>query len=196
MMGSFIAPLVLADRGPCCIREVPGSCSLCPAQRPTQKRRHRVHMTAARSNGSDDSGESVGDGSLDAMRARLEGLFGSVEETEVATTGDFNGVVLRKIMKDRFTVEYDMHPVVRNDRVFIHILWRYYEQVSFPLEEEEWAEHCEAVANLLKKWNAVDWFCDYVTTCKKRPVVGISLHVPIPGIVRGHPLFPTSERFE
>lgn len=193
MAVGFVAPALFGRQGPGALRCVSETLGLRFGQPPAARRRHRPVMTAAKSS---NSGESIGDDSVDAMRARLEGLFGDVAEAQEVGTGEFDGNALRQVMRDRFTVEYDMHPVVRNDRVFIHILWRYYEQVSFPLEEEEWAEHCEAVADLLKKWGAVDWFCDYITSCKKRPVVGISLHVPIPDIARGHPLFPTSERFE
>jgi hypothetical protein len=138
-----------------------------------------------------DDGESV-----DAMRARLEGLFGASEAADEHRSGNFDGKELRRVLRERFTVEYDVQPVVRNDRVYVHVLWRYFEQVSFYMEEPEWAEHTEAVADLLKKWGAVDYFCDYIATIKKRPVVGISLNVPIPGVVRGSPLFPSSDAFD
>lgn len=48
------------------------------------------------------------------------------------------------------------------------IMWRYFEQQSFYMEEEEFANHCQAVAELLRGWKAVDYFCDYVSSCKKR----------------------------
>lgn len=151
------------------------------------RRRPRLRMAAD----SDVDGES-----MDAMRARLEGLFGGSDTAEEARSGKFDGSELRRVLKERFTVEYDVQPVVRNDRVYIHVLWRYFEQVSFYMKEEQWAEHTEAVADLLKKWDAVDYFCDYIASIKKRPVVGISLNVPIPGVVRGSPLFPSSGAFD
>jgi hypothetical protein len=132
---------------------------------------------------------------MQAMCARLEGLFGREEVAEERRSGVFDGKELRRVLKERFTVEYDVQPVVRNDRVYIHVLWRYFEQVSFYMDEAQWAEHTEAVADLLKKWGAVDHFCDYIAAIKKRPVVGISVNVPIPGVVRGSPLFPSSGAF-
>lgn len=47
-------------------------------------------------------------------------------------------------------------------------MWRYFEQQSFYMDEEEFAGHCEAVAILLREWGAVDYFCDYIATIKKR----------------------------
>lgn len=47
-------------------------------------------------------------------------------------------------------------------------MWRYFEQQSFYMEEDEFASHCEAVAQLLQQWDAVDYFCDYISSIKKR----------------------------
>lgn len=47
-------------------------------------------------------------------------------------------------------------------------MWKYFEQQSFYLEEDEFASHCQAVAELLRQWNAVEYFQDYITSTKKR----------------------------
>lgn len=47
-------------------------------------------------------------------------------------------------------------------------MWRYFEQQSFYMDEDEFASHCEAVAILLNRWNVVDYFCDYIASIKKR----------------------------
>jgi Domain of unknown function (DUF3067) len=104
------------------------------------------------------------------MRSRLEGLFGGRrDDSSRGNDGrPFDGAQLRRLIKDRFTVEYDVQPVVRHGRVYLHIMWRYYEQLSFYMDEEQWTEHMEAVADLLKKWGAVDYFRKYIQTVKKR----------------------------
>lgn len=107
--------------------------------------------------------------STDAMRSRLEGLIGhSQGGSESHREKDFNGKALRRVMKERFTVEYDIQPTVRGKFVYLHIMWRYFEQLSFYMDEQQWDEHMEAVADLLKKWGAVDYFCDYINKVKKR----------------------------
>jgi Domain of unknown function (DUF3067) len=111
----------------------------------------------------------AGDDSVDAMRSRLEGLFGGGDDGDRGQDGrPFDGAQLRKLIKDRFTVEYDVQPVVRHGRVYLHIMWRYFEQLSFYMDEEQWSQHMEAVADLLKKWEAVDYFQDYIQSVKKR----------------------------
>lgn len=140
----------------------------------TPARRARPEMSAAGGSG-DNETMSDKNNEIEAMRARLAGLFSGDEAAEEVRSGFFDGAELRRVLRERFTVEYDVQPVVRNDRVYIHILWRYFEQVSFYMEEDEWAQHTEAVADLLKKWGAVDYFCDYISSVKKRPVVGICM---------------------
>lgn len=187
--GAFLcsAPEAVLGRAKCTVRGRGG----------TPARRVRTDMSAGGGEGEGDRGTAPkGDREMEAMRARLAGLFGGSEAAEEVRSGTFDGAELRRVLRERFTVEYDVQPVVRNDRVYIHVLWRYFEQASFYMEEEQWAEHTEAVADLLKKWNAVDYFCDYISSIKKRPVVGISVNVPIPGIVKGSPLFPSSGAFD
>lgn len=36
------------------------------------------------------------------------------------------------------------------------------------MNEEEYASHCEAIAILLKRWDVVDYFLDYISNIKKR----------------------------
>lgn len=106
---------------------------------------------------------------LDGMRARLEGLFGTVdEEVGYGQSGDFDGAALRQAIFDRWGVQYDVQPQKRHGRVYIQVMWRYFEQQSFYMDEDEFASHCEAVAILLTRWNAVNYFLDYITTIKKR----------------------------
>lgn len=117
------------------------------------------------------------------MRARLAGLFGteSMAKTRDRTV-TFDGAALRESIESKWGVQYDVQPQKRHGRVYLQIMWRYFEQQSFYLEEDDFAAHCEAVAQLLNRWNAVDYFLDWISNVKKRPVVGICLNIPIPEI--------------
>ncbi|KAI0562692.1 hypothetical protein FGB62_55g038 [Gracilaria domingensis] len=120
---------------------------------------------------------------IDQMRSRLEGLFGA-DEQQLGWDGNqtFDGEALRAVVRQRWGVEYDVQPQKRGERVYVQIMWRYFEQQSFYMDEYDFACHCEAVAQLLRKWGAVDYFCDYIASTKKRPVVGITINIPIPGV--------------
>mmetsp|Transcript_23319 Transcript_23319/g.92826 ORF Transcript_23319/g.92826 Transcript_23319/m.92826 type:complete len:84 (+) Transcript_23319:375-626(+) len=56
---------------------------------------------------------------------------------------------------------------------------RYFEQQSFPLEEEDYLCHLEAISQYLKKWNSVEYFIKYVRETREKPRVGKALAVPI-----------------
>lgn len=106
---------------------------------------------------------------IEGVRARLEGLFGVENNDSFYVTSDkFDGSALRQAILDRWGVQYDVQPQKRHGRVYLQIMWRYFGQQSFYMDEEEFASHCEAVAILLKRWKAVDYFLDYITTIKKR----------------------------
>lgn len=47
-------------------------------------------------------------------------------------------------------------------------MWRYFEQQSFYMDEDEFSSHCEAMSILLKRWDAVDYFLDYISNIKKK----------------------------
>jgi hypothetical protein len=52
---------------------------------------------------------SASDDSMDAMRSRLEGLFGVTSgDDDLGRSLKFNGKALRKAIKDRFTVEVSL----------------------------------------------------------------------------------------
>lgn len=56
---------------------------------------------------------------------------------------------------------------------------RYLEQQSFPLTEEEYLNHLEAVTRYLKEWGHVEFFIQYVRTTKDKPRVAKAVAVPI-----------------
>lgn len=42
--------------------------------------------------------------------------------------------------------------------------------------------HMEAIAGMVKEWGAVDYVVGFIRGTKKKPVVGITVNIPIPGI--------------
>lgn len=45
------------------------------------------------------------------------------------------------------------------------------------MDEAQFASHCEAVAQLLRQWGAVEYFCDYIASTKKRREFCHQLHI-------------------
>lgn len=103
------------------------------------------------------------------MRARLAGLFG-IMSASLTRDRDavFDGAQLREAIQNKWGVQFDIQPTKRDGRVYLQIMWRYFGQQSFYLGEDDFAAHCEAVAQLLNTWDRVDYFLDWVANVKKR----------------------------
>lgn len=63
--------------------------------------------------------------SVERMRSRLEGLFGSEEEkNETQVSEQFNGIALRTAIRERWGVQYDVQPQKRHGRVYVQVSCR------------------------------------------------------------------------
>eukprot|EP00611_Tribonema_gayanum_P013102 TRINITY_DN2387_c0_g1_i2.p1 TRINITY_DN2387_c0_g1~~TRINITY_DN2387_c0_g1_i2.p1 ORF type:complete len:155 (-),score=19.37 TRINITY_DN2387_c0_g1_i2:393-857(-) len=51
--------------------------------------------------------------------------------------------------------------------LYLNVMWKYLGQQSFHLNEREYLEHLEAIAQLLHKWDRVDHVIDLIKTCRK-----------------------------
>ena len=68
--------------------------------------------------------------------------------------------------------------------LYMHaVMWRYFGQKTFPMDEREYLEHLEAIGRYITSINKVDEFKDFVAQSRKRPnayfgyAVGIPLNV-------------------
>lgn len=76
--------------------------------------------------------------------ARLNRLLAPVQP--------ITGEELRQLVLDKWGVSYDVRLQKRGSRIYLHIMWRYLEQKSFPLSEEEYEAQLQAVADYLNLW--------------------------------------------
>lgn len=82
---------------------------------------HVLRACAAR----DETSKEERDSKMEKMRLRLEGLFGSSEEdVNDGLAEDFDGAALRRIIKDRYGVQYDVQPQKRHGRVYVQVSLR------------------------------------------------------------------------
>ena len=64
-------------------------------------------------------------------------------------------------------------------RIFCQVMWKYLEQASFPLSEQEYFEHLNAIANYLTEWGSVDQVITYVESTHERPRLGKAVSIPL-----------------
>ncbi|MEO1184554.1 MAG: DUF3067 family protein, partial [Cyanobacteria bacterium J06636_27] len=59
------------------------------------------------------------------------------------------GQELRQILIDKWGRSYDVQLRRAQGKLFLQVMWKYLEQASFPLSENEYLEHLDTVANYL-----------------------------------------------
>lgn len=66
-------------------------------------------------------GNNNDDAAMQRMRDRLEGLFGGQRKEEDNASQQFDGAMLRQVVKDRWGVQYDLQPQKRHGRVYVQV---------------------------------------------------------------------------
>jgi len=89
------------------------------------------------------------------------------------------GQELRQILLDKWGRSYDIQVRRTQGKFFVQVMWKYLEQLSFPLSEAEYVAHLDRVAEYLAGWGAIEQFRSYVQKTRERPRQGKAVSVPI-----------------
>ncbi|CAM9193274.1 unnamed protein product, partial [Choristocarpus tenellus] len=97
---------------------------------------------------------------------------------------DFTGYDLYDLIVEKWGVPYD---VQINKTVFAgkpvlcyNVMWKYLGQRSFNMRKQDYLEHLEALAQLLKKWDRLDHFKQMLKESKKKPDAYFGYAVALP----------------
>ncbi len=90
-----------------------------------------------------------------------------------------NGADLRQLIIEKWTYSYDVQLRKLTNRVYLQVMWRYLEQASFPLSEEEYLDHLEAIATHLNAMGGVQQVIDFIATTKEKPRLGKAISIPL-----------------
>ncbi|CAM9616083.1 unnamed protein product [Scytosiphon promiscuus] len=128
-----------------------------------------------------DETEGTQDVDMDAFR---KSLIRQSRSDSMKKKQDFTGYDMYDLIVDKYDVPYD---VQINKTVWLgkpvlcfNIMWKHLGQSSFPLSEQEYLEHLQALAELLMEWDRVDMFKKSLAEAKKRPQSYFGYAVPIP----------------
>ncbi len=87
------------------------------------------------------------------------------------------GEELRSLITEKWTFSYDVQLRRTAGRLFLQVMWKYQEQVSFPLSEAEYVAHLDQVAAYLTAWNVVDQVRGFVGKTKEKPRLGKAVNI-------------------
>ncbi|KAL6911214.1 hypothetical protein ACP4OV_000019 [Aristida adscensionis] len=133
------------------------------------------------SSGDDDEQEERGkkdEGSsgsgLSRDREDLERLVGPDD-------AKFNGLDLANLIRKKYGRSYDVTLIKKEfmgrNLLAMNVMWKYREQRSFPLSEEEYLLRLDDVANTLKCWGAVAHVRNTLEKLKERPRIGKAVSI-------------------
>lgn len=125
-----------------------------------------------------DDNELQGTSSSSSSRRNREDL-----ERLVGVPDDdgFSGLDLATLIRKRYGRSYDVTLIRKEfmgrNLLAMNVMWKYREQRSFPLTEEEYLLRLDDVANTLRSWGAVAHVRNSLETTKDRPRIGKAVSI-------------------
>lgn len=93
----------------------------------------------------------------------------------------FSGVDLATLIRKKYGRSYDVQLIKKEfmgrNLLAMNVMWKYMEQRSFPLTEEEYILRLDDVANNLKCWGAVSHIRNSLEKLKERPRIGKAVSI-------------------
>lgn len=125
--------------------------------------------------GQKESSQSENQGTnSDILRENLERIVGTDDST-------FSGLDLATLIRNKYGRSYDVQLIKKEfmgrNLLALNVMWKYMEQRSFPLTEEEYLLRLDDVANTLKCWGAVSHIRNSLAKLKERPRIGKAVSI-------------------
>ena len=89
------------------------------------------------------------------------------------------GIELYELLYSKWNKSYDIQLKKVKEQIFCQIMWKYLEQASFPMTEQEYFKHLDAVANYITTWNSEQEIIAYLQATKERPRLGKPVSIPL-----------------
>jgi len=89
------------------------------------------------------------------------------------------GRELHQLILEKWGRSYDLKLRRLQGKIFVQVMWKYLEQVSFPLSPEEYAAHLEEIAEYLWALGGTETVRSYILNTRERPRLGKAVSIPI-----------------
>ncbi len=89
------------------------------------------------------------------------------------------GEDLHELIVAKWGYSFDVQFRRLQDKIFLQIMWRYLEQASFPLTDEEYHAHLHEVATYLVGWGQADYIRQVIAATRDRPRLGKAVSIPL-----------------
>jgi hypothetical protein len=86
---------------------------------------------------------------------------------------------LLTLLRTRWQATYDLQLVQRRGRLYLHVMWGYLEQQSFPLTPQAFEEHLEELVGSLNGLGVAAQVRHWLQTTTDKPRLGKALSLPL-----------------
>ena len=103
----------------------------------------------------------------------------TLKEITLWNGSTMTGNDLRQILLDKWGRSYDIQLRRTQGKIFFLVMWKYLEQVSFPLTEAEYMAHLNEVASHLQAWGSFEQVQGSIHQTRERPRLGKAISIPL-----------------
>jgi hypothetical protein len=89
------------------------------------------------------------------------------------------GLELRSLIVAKWDYSYDVQIRQVGGTIYVQIMWRYLEQASFPMSEDEYMAHLDTIGAYFAAWGADSQIREFVAATKEKPRLGKAISISI-----------------
>lgn len=89
------------------------------------------------------------------------------------------GEELHQMIVGKWGCSFDVQLRKVQGKVFFQVMWKYLEQASFPMSEEEYFDHLNEIAQYLNAWGSSYQVQSYIEQTSERPRLGKAVSVAL-----------------
>jgi hypothetical protein len=90
-----------------------------------------------------------------------------------------SGDELRQLLISKWGRSYDVQMRRTQGKVFLQVMWKYLEQVSFPMTEAQYIEHLDSIASYIDGLGVTAQVQTFIQQTKERPRLGKAVSIPL-----------------
>ncbi len=89
------------------------------------------------------------------------------------------GTELRELIINKWGYSYDVQMKKTPSKIFLQVMWKYQEQVSFPMSETDYLAHLDTVAAYLTAMGSSAQVEKFIETTAEKPRLGKAVSIPL-----------------
>jgi Domain of unknown function (DUF3067) len=89
------------------------------------------------------------------------------------------GADLHQLVLARWGYSFDVQLRKQPQKIYLQVMWKYLEQVSFPLSEEDYLAHLDRIAAYLNAMGSSQQVVKFINETKEKPRLGKAVSIPL-----------------